>query len=93
MVAEEPETFVQEKDLIFPSSSEELLPFRFTEFVGSVMLRSEPALATGALFAAAFTVTLTSSLCELPLSSVTVRRIVYDPATSPETVVLEAEED
>ena len=93
MLAVDPETFVHAYFLILPSSSEELLPFSVTELAGKVMVRSEPALATGALFAAALTVTFTSSLCELPLSSVTVRRKVYDPATSPETVVLEAEED
>ena len=67
-----PLTCSQRYDAIFPSASEDEPPFRFVVLVGSVMVRFEPALATGAWFAAAVTVTVTVALSDSPSSSVTV---------------------
>src|ERR1035437_1131538 len=53
------------------------------------MVLLEPALATGAILAAAFTVTCIVSLPVAPLLSVTFNSNLYTPCTNPVTVVAE----
>ena len=69
-----------------PSGSVDLLPFKATELVGSVMDLFTPASATGAWLGAADTVTVTWSLLVALELSVTVSSNTYCPATRADAV-------
>src|ERR1044072_1688812 len=83
IVAAGPETFVHKYDAIVPSPSVDPLPLSVTVFVGSVIVTSAPAFATGAALGAGFTTTVTWSSDVAPPVSVTLSLNTYVPSTSP----------
>src|SRR5689334_631444 len=66
---------------MLPSGSLDADPLRVVLLTGRLSTTSAPALATGGLLPARFTVTVTSSSWVAPLSSVTLRRNTYTPCT------------
>ena len=70
IVALLPEIFVHRYEEIVPSVSAPV-PASVTLFAGKVIVLSDPALAVGATFAAAFTITVTWSVPMAPALSVT----------------------
>src|ERR1044072_3099029 len=66
---------------MLPSLSVELLPLSVTVFIGSVIVTSGPAFATGVAFGSGFTFTVTWSSDEAPSLSVTFSLNTYVPST------------
>ena len=84
-----PLTLVHAYDAIVPSASVPV-PFNVVLFTGNVNVILLPALAVGGMLAAAFTVTVTSSVAVAPLLSVTVNLNTYTPCTKLVNVVVAA---
>ena len=74
-----PEVCVQVYEVIVPLGSDDPLPFNEVLLVGKVIVWLEPALATGGLFTAAFTVMVTVSASVAPPLSFTVSANKYVP--------------